>query len=81
MLISGVLNMKKVHTNTKRRFRLSTHLGHSGFFHPIAKKSRPKTFKTESAAHAWASSNKLKPEQYALKNAKRNKRFQIVMHG
>ena len=73
--------MGKVHTNTKRRFRLATHLGHSGFFHPAAKKSRPKTFKTESAAHAWASSNKLKPEQYALKSAKRNKRFQIVLHG
>jgi len=81
LLLSEVLNMKKVHTKIKRRFRLSTHLGHSGFFHQAAKKSRPKTFKTESAAHAWASSNKLKPEQYALKSAKRNKRFQIVLHG
>ena len=72
--------MGKVHTNTKRRFRLATHLGHSGFFHPVDKKNRPKTFKTESSAHAWASANKLKTEQYALKSVKRNKRFQIVAH-
>ncbi|MBI2208140.1 hypothetical protein HYU50_01470 [Candidatus Woesearchaeota archaeon] len=73
--------MKKVHTKIKRKFRLSTRFRHSGFFHQAAKKNGPKTFKTESAAHAWASSHGLKPEQYALKSAKRNKRFQIVLHG
>lgn len=72
--------MGKVHTNTKRKLRLATHLGHSGFFHKVDRKNRPKTFKTEISAHAWASANNIKPEQYALKSAKRNKKFQIVMH-
>ena len=72
--------MKKVHTRAKRRYRLSTHINRYDFFHPTVKESRPKTFKTEEAAHSWASGNGLKKEQYSLKKAKRNKKFQIVMH-
>lgn len=70
--------MNKVHTKIKRKYGLSTHLNQYRFFHPV-KKHRPKTFKTEEAAHAWASNNGLKAEQYALKKVKRNKKFQVVM--
>ena len=70
--------MKKIHTRAKRRFKLSTHINWHGFFHPAEEKHRPKTFKTEEYARAWASGQGLKPEQYHLKSVKRNKRFQVV---
>ena len=69
-----------MHTRVKHKFGLSTHLSHYYFLHPRFKKNRPKTFKEEEAAHTWALSHGLKPEQYYLKKVKRGKRFQIVMH-
>jgi len=69
--------MKKIHTRAKRRFRLGTHLNWQSLFHP-EERHRPKTFKTEEHARAWASAQGLKPEQYHLKKVKRNKRFQVV---
>lgn len=62
----------------KRTMGLSTHLKHYNYFHPTVKKIRPKTFKTEETAHAWASSHGLKQGAYTLKSVKRNKKFQIV---
>lgn len=71
--------MRKVHTRTKRKFGLSTHLRHYKLFHPGVKKpNRPKTFKTEEAANAWALSQGLKPEHYSLKEVKKNKKFRVV---
>ena len=71
--------MRKIHTRMKRRHKLSRYKNwYYEFFHP-EKRIRPKTFKTEQAAHAWASNNDLKPEQYLLKPAKKNKKFQIVI--
>ena len=70
--------MKKVHTKIKRKYGLGTHTNRYDFFHPKKKENRPKTFKTEEAAKAWAKDHGLKPEQYSLKKVKRNKKFQIV---
>lgn len=71
--------MRKVHTKAKRKYRLSTHINQYAFFHPVKKKSRPKTFKTEESAHVWASKNGLKSGQYSLKKVKKNKKFQILV--
>jgi hypothetical protein len=71
--------MRKVHTRIKRKFGLSTHLNQYSFFHPGIKKHRPKTFKTEESANAWALNHGLKPEQYYLKQVKKGKKFQIMM--
>ena len=73
--------MSKVHTRVKRREGLTRRAKHYSYFHPSAKKNRPKTFKTEGAAKAWALSNGLKEGQYSLKKAKRRKKFQVVMDG
>lgn len=62
---------KKIHTRQKRY--MSKEKGRN-------RKKRPKTFKTEESAHAWALKHGLKPEQYYLKKVKRNKKFQIVMY-
>jgi len=72
--------MAKVHTRVKRKFGLSTRFRHDNFFHPTVRKKRPKTFNTEKAANAWALNHGLKPGQYSLKNAKRDKKLRIVMH-
>ena len=72
--------MAKIHTRIKRRYGLSTSHGHHSYFHGIGKKNRPKTFNTEESANAWALKQGLKPEQYSIKNVKRNKKFQMVMH-
>jgi len=72
--------MAKIHTRIKRRYGLSTSHGHHSYFHGIGKKNRPKTFNTEESANAWALKQGLKPEQYNLSKAKRNKKFQVVMH-
>lgn len=73
--------MKKIHTRAKRKWGLSTHLSQYRFFHPGPdKKNRPKTFKTEEAANAWALKNGLRTEQYNLKKVKRGKKFQIVVY-
>ena len=72
--------MRKIHTRLKRKHGLSTHKNWYSLFHNIhPKRIRPKTFKTEEAAHAWASNHNLKPDQYFLKPAKKNKKFQIVV--
>ncbi|MBI2650909.1 hypothetical protein HYX01_00365 [Candidatus Woesearchaeota archaeon] len=70
--------MQKIHTAIKRRLGLSRRRSHYYFFHFGTKKRRPKTFKTEKAANEWAIKNGLKPEQYALKKVKKEKRFQVV---
>ncbi|MBU0628824.1 MAG: hypothetical protein KKC75_06550 [Nanoarchaeota archaeon] len=70
--------MKKIHTQLKRRFGLSTHNNQYDFFHPKEIPHRPKTFKTEESAHAAASKNGLKQGEYSLKKVKKNKKFQIV---
>ena len=72
--------MVKIHTRAKRKYGLSTRYRHYNYFHRIKKKNRPKTFKTEESAHAWASRHNLKPEQYYLRKTKRNKKFQVVMY-
>ncbi len=73
---------RKIHTRTKRKWGLSTGLSHYRFFHPGPnKKNRPKTFKTEEAAHAWASKHGLNPEQYCLKLVKKDKKFQVECNG
>ena len=72
--------MKKIHTSIKRKYRLSTHINQYRFFHPLQKKPRPKTFKTEESAHIWASKHNLKKDQYTLKKVKKNKKYQIVMN-
>lgn len=73
--------MKKIYTRAKRKLELSTHLRHYNFFHPgIKRKKRPKTFKTEESAHAWALNHGLKPEEYYLKLVKKGKKFQIVAY-
>jgi hypothetical protein len=71
--------MAKIHTPIKRKYGLATHLGQYRFFHPGVKKNRPRTFKTEEAANKWALEHNLSLEQYYLKKAKRNKKFQIVI--
>jgi len=70
--------MAKMHTRIKRRLGLSTHLKHYRNSNSVIKSSRPKTFKTEEGAKAWAEKNKLKTEQYSLKPAKNNKKFIVV---
>ena len=70
--------MAKIHTRIKRRYGLSTSHGHHSYFHGIGKKNRPKTFKTEEAANAWALKQGLKPGQYHIKKVKHNKKFQVV---
>lgn len=64
--------MKKIHTRQKRKLRMHGIRGRN-------RKSKPKTFKTEESANAWATNHGLKPEQYCLKKVKKNKKFQIVM--
>ncbi len=69
--------MRKIHTRAKRKHGLSTMPAHRDFFHPMAR-NRPKTFKTEEAAHAWAAKQGMNPGQYVLEKAKRNRKFKIV---
>lgn len=64
---------KKIHTRQKRKLRMHGIRGRN-------RKPKPKTFKTEDSANAWALEHGLKPEQYYLKKVKRNKKFQIVMY-
>ena len=67
--------MAKIHTRAKRRYNLSRNVNQYHFFHPIAR-VRPKTFKTEQAAHAWAKAHDIK--DYSLKKVKKDRKFQIV---
>ena len=73
--------MSKVHTRVKRRSGLTRRAKHYSYFHPKAGKRRPKTFKTEGAAKAWALSNGLKDGQYHLEKAKKGRKFKVVMSG
>jgi hypothetical protein len=70
--------MKRMANKVKRKYGLSTHLNHYGYFHSRKKGNGPRTFKTEEAAHLWAETNGLKKEQYTLKKVKKNKKFQVV---
>ena len=71
--------MNKIHTRLKRRAGLTRRAKHYSYFHPSAGKRRPKTFKTEDAAKAWALSMELKEGQYCLEKAKKGKKFKVVM--
>ena len=68
--------MKKIHTQAKRAFKLSTHLKHYRYFHKLGKKLRPRTFTSEERANEWASENNI--AKYTLIKVKKDKRFQIV---
>jgi hypothetical protein len=70
--------VKKIHTATKRKWKLSTHRSAYRFFHPVAKVNRPKTFNTEAAAHVWAKLHKMKEGSYTLKMVKNEKKFQVI---
>lgn len=70
--------MTKIHTKTKRRFNLSTHIPQYRFFHPVAVPHRPKSFASEELANKWAIEKGLKAGEYSLKRVKRNKRFEVV---
>ncbi|MBI2548769.1 hypothetical protein HYW21_05455 [Candidatus Woesearchaeota archaeon] len=74
-------NMRKIHTLVKRRRGLCTHLGHYFLFHNVGRKTRPKTFSTEEAAHGWARQHDLQEGTYTLKSVKREKRYQVVPFG
>jgi len=71
--------MVKMHTRIKRKTGLNTHFRHYRNSNSMTKINRPKTFNTEESAHACAAKQNLKPEQYSIKPAKRNKKFMIVV--
>ncbi len=73
--------MSKIHTRVKRRSGLTRRAKHYGYFHPTAKKNRPKTFKTEAAAKAWVLSNGLEDGQYHLEKAKKGKKLKVIVNG
>lgn len=66
----------KVHTKLKRKLSLSSHFKHKFFLKGVNKTNRPKTFKTEEAANAYAKENGIK--SYSLKKVKKDLKFQIV---
>ncbi len=57
---------RKVHTRTKRKFKMSSHTNYKVNVKGPTKKRRPKTFKTEEAANTWAKAQGLK--DYKLRN-------------
>lgn len=71
--------MNKIHTKTKRKFELPTHIRQYRFFHPVDADHRPKSFSSEDAAHKWATEQGLKAGEYSMKSVKRNKRFMVVV--
>jgi hypothetical protein len=70
--------MKKVHTRAKRMLGMSTH---RRVGKPKIRKKRPKTFKTEASAKAWA--EKIGIKDYKLVNLKnteaKEKKLKIVL--
>ena len=46
--------MKKIHTRRKRKMSVSSSFRHRFLFGNFEKKVRPKTFRTEDAAHTYA---------------------------
>ncbi len=67
--------MVKLHTRQKRKLDLASsksrkHLNKK-------RKKRPKTFRTEAAAHKWAETHGLKKDKYTLIKAKKGKKFQV----
>lgn len=60
--------MKKIHTRRKRKMSVSSSFRHKFLFGHFEKKVRPKTFKTEEAAHAHAKERGIK--KYELINLK-----------
>jgi hypothetical protein len=70
--------MVKVHTRAKRRFSSATHLG--GIKNPTRnRKPRPRTFKSEESAKAWAEKQGIK--DYTLQNLRisdKDKKIRVV---
>ena len=64
--------MAKIHTRVKRKASISKRR-----MERAGRKKRPKTFCTESAAHKWAETHKLKKGSYELAKAKKGKKFQV----
>lgn len=58
--------MAKVHTRRKRKFCVSTNTNYKINFKKCVRKARPKTFKSEEAANAWAKEQGI--EKYELVN-------------
>ncbi|MAE42617.1 hypothetical protein CMO93_02510 [Candidatus Woesearchaeota archaeon] len=71
--------MSKIHTRVKRKLGLTTSLRHRRFGSKTSKHG-PRTFKTEEAAHQWATGKNINKGTYKLVPAKKNKRFKIVMN-
>ena len=67
--------MKKLHTRQKRKFDLAS--TKSGKELIKKRKKRPKTFKTEAAAHKWAEAQGHKKGKYELIKVKKGKKFQV----
>lgn len=67
--------MVKVHTRTKRKFKLTTSHSHKATFGGKPKPNRPKTFTTEEAAGVYAKDNGI--TKFELVKVKKNKRFGI----
>ncbi len=67
--------MKKLHTRQKRKFDLTSSKTRKDL--TKKRKKRPKTFKTEAAAHVWAEKNKLNKDKYILIKVKSGKRSQV----
>jgi len=65
--------MKKMHTKEKRVKNLSRSHNHKERPKTTV---RPRTFKTEESAKAWAEKNGIK--DYSLEPAKKDKKFKIV---
>lgn len=70
--------MKKIHTQIKRKWGLTTSKKHYSFFHKVESKPRQKTFKTEEAANEYAEKLGLTQGGYKLSKVKHNKKFKIT---
>ena len=67
--------MKKLHTRQKRKLDLTS--SKTGKELNKKRKKRPKSFRTENAAHAWAEKHKLRKDKYTLIKVKKGKKFQV----
>ena len=66
--------MKKLHTRQKRKLGIAS--TKSGKELTKKRKKRPKTFKTEEAAHKWAETHGFVKGKYELIKVKKGKKFQ-----
>ncbi|MBW2993428.1 hypothetical protein KY317_02545 [Candidatus Woesearchaeota archaeon] len=67
--------MKKLHTRQKRKLDLTS--SKTGKDLIKKRKKRPTSFRTETAAHAWAEKRKYKKDTYKLIKVKKGKKFQV----